>query len=216
MKRLVFSVVLCFGFASVAAADPIPMSPELSAFMVRPEQQQAVVGLMGQQWRAAHADCPSPKLLGMNVVITAAPNFDAGGAPVSGQWRTVGRIEGCGATHIFNVEYLFGADGQMKRVALLPGSTLADMRLQRDALMYASMGMAKKAPKDCKDVQYLDTKFVRFTDENPSANAGRRPWIEDWTVRACGVMGIVIMHFTPDATGTNIMSSLNETRDVTP
>lgn len=216
MRRLILATILCCGFVSGATADPIPMSPELRAFMMRPDQQQAVSEIMAKQWRLVDNNCTSPKFLGMNVLVATPPNFDASGAPVSGNWRVLGRIEGCGAIRLFNVEYLFASDGQMKRIGLLPGTTIADFRLQRDALMYAAMGMTKRAPKNCKDIQYQDTKFVGFADEGSNAIPGKRPWKEEWTVRACGVTGIVTMHFTPDATGTNIMSSPNETREVTP
>src|SRR4051812_41033309 len=89
VRDLTVLVVLCFCFASAATADSIPMSPELKAFMIRPEQQQGLVGLMGQQWRMVVDNCPSPNLQGMNVLISTPPNFDSNGAPVSGQWRAI-------------------------------------------------------------------------------------------------------------------------------
>jgi hypothetical protein len=36
----------------------------------------------------------------------------------------------------------------------------------------------------------------------------RRPWTEEWTVRLCGVSGVVPMPFVPDATGTTIHSEV--------
>ena len=212
----IIAAVLFLGLVSAAKADPIPMSPELKAFLMRPEQRQAVIGEMGQQWRTIFENCPSPKLQGMNVLISTLPKLDSDGTPVSGEWRMVGRVEGCGETRILSVEYLFTQDGQMKRLALLPGTTVANLRLQHDALMYAAAGMAKLSPKDCKDIKDIDTKFVGFEDTGPTSGAGGRPWTEEWTVRACGVTGIVTMHFAPDPTGTTIRASLSETRPVNP
>jgi hypothetical protein len=208
--------VLFLGLVLSAKADPIPMSPELKAFLMRPDQQQAVIGMMGQQWRTIFENCPSPKLQGMNVLITTPPKLDSSGTPVSGEWRMVGRVDGCGETRILNVEYLFTPDGQMKRLALLPGTTVANLRLQHDALIYAGAGMAKLTPKDCKDIKDIDTKFIAFDDTSTANGVSGHPWKEEWTVRACGVTGIVTMHFAPDATGTNIHASLNETRPVNP
>ena len=216
MRKVILLAVLLVGPVVALKADPIPMSPELKAFVTRPEQQQAVTGAMGQQWRALFENCPSPKLQGMNVLVGIAPKFDSGGTPVSGEWRMVGRVEGCGETRIFSVEYLFTPDGQMKRLTLLPGTTAADWRLQHDALVYAAGGMAKLAPKDCKDIKYTDTRFVGLGDQAPITELGRHPWTEEWTVRACGVTGIVTMHFAPDGTGTNITSKPDETRPVSP
>ena len=212
----IIATVLFLGLVLSAKADPIPISPELQAFLMRPEQKQAVTGMMGQQWRTIFENCTSAKLQGMNVLITTPPTFDSSGTPVSGEWRMLGRVEGCGETRILNVEYLFTQDGQMKRLALLPGTTSADLRLEHDALLFAAAGMAKLAPKDCKDIKYIDTKFIGFEDSGPTTGAARRPWKEEWTVRACGTTGIVTMHFAPDPTGTGIRAASNETRLANP
>lgn len=206
------------GFGLAAQAQPIAMSPELKAFLTRPDQQQAYNSMMAEQWRLAVENCPSPAMRGLNVVISVAPKFDASGAPVSGQWRVVGQIEGCGKTRTMSILYVFNPDGRMARVGLLPGTTTADLRLQRDAMMYAGLGMVAIAPKDCKDVKVADTKFVAFDGAAPPAPAdfGKRSWIEEWTVRSCGVSGVVTMHFVPDATGTNISAQLNKARKVEP
>ena len=209
-------VVLFFGLVVSAKADPIPLSPELKAFLMRPEQQQAVIGMIGRQWRTIFENCPSPKLQGTSVLISTQPKFDSGSTPVSGEWRMVARVEGCGETRILNVEYLFAPDGQMKRLVLLPGTTVANLQLERDALMYATTAMLKLTPKDCKDIKYIDTKFTGFEDTVATNGAGGRPWKEEWTLRACGVTGAVTMHFSPDATGTSIHADLNETRPVNP
>jgi hypothetical protein len=212
----VITAALFLGLVVSAKAGLIPMSPELKAFLMRPDQTQAVIGAMGQQWRTIFENCALPKLQGMNVLIVVPPTLDSSGTPVSGEWRMVGRMEGCGETRILSVEYLFAPDGQMKRLALLPGTTVANLRLQRDALMYAVTGMMKLSPKDCKDIKGIDTKFVGLEDTGPSTGAGGRPWKEEWTMRACGVTGVVTMHFAPDPTGTSIRAALNETRLVNP
>jgi hypothetical protein len=215
MRRFVVRAIVLLCIAGSAKADPIPLSPELKAFFARPEQQQIVANAMAQQWRKIVENCPSPTLGPTSAVITAiAPTFDSSGTPVSGRWRVIDRVEGCGESRTLSVEYLFAPDGQMRRIATLPGYTIADLSLQRDALMYATMGMVRLTPSGCKDITYTDTKFIRFTDA--ASGSGRRPWIEEWTVRACGVTGIVTMHFTPDATGTSIATSVNETRQAGP
>jgi len=200
-------------FCVPAQAQPISLSPELKAFLGRPEEQQAVVNMMARQWHQIVENCPSPTFQKGGMVSTAIPpTFDSSGTPISGRWRVVDRAEGCGESRTLSMEYYFATDGQMRRTGTLPGTTIADLSLQRDALRYATLGMVKLISSDCKDVMYTDTKFIGFVDAAPVG--GRRPWTEEWTVRACGVTGIVTMHFTPDATGTGIRTSPNETRQV--
>lgn len=210
-------IALSAGVSAALAQGP-PMSPELKAFLTRPEEQQQYGGMMSDIWRAVIENCPSPQIRGMNVLIDTPPSFNSAGMPVSGGWRVVGQFEGCGKSRTMNVYYLFGADGRMRRVGMLPGSSVADVRLQRDAVTHATMGMAKLAPKDCKDYRYTDTRFLRFEGATPPtpADIGKRGWIEEWTVRACGVTGIVTMNFRPDATGTGISVELDKTRRTEP
>ena len=218
LRSAILGPVAVLGLAIQAQAQPIPMSPELKAFLTRPDQQQTYNSMLAEQWRLAVENCPSPAMRGLNVVIGVPPKFDASGTPVSGQWRVVGQIEGCGKTRTMSILYAFNPDGRMARVGLLPGTTKADLRLQRDAMMYAGLGMVPVAPKDCKDVKVSDTKFVAFDGANPPtpADFGKRSWTEEWTVRSCGVSGLVTMHFMPDATGTAISAQLNKAGKVEP
>jgi hypothetical protein len=140
--------------------------------------------------------------------------ISSSGTPISGEWRMIGRVAGCSEMRLLNVEYLFAPDGQMKAIALLPGTTAANLKLEHDGLTYAAVGMAKLAPKDCKDTKFVDTKFIGYQATDSTNSVGSRPWTEEWTVRSCGVTGVVTMHFTPDATGTKISTNLNETRAV--
>jgi hypothetical protein len=184
------------------------MSPELKAFVMRPDQQKNVMGAMFSGWNILEPDCPTPRLKQMNVRVINPPAFDASGNPTSGKWRMVGDVEGCGEEKIMNIEYWFGSDGKMTMTALLPGSSIADLMLERDAIFYARMAMTKLAPKDCKDIRITDTRFLAYGETSPKTLPGRdnRTWTEEWTVRACGVNGVVPMHFIPDATGTTIGS----------
>lgn len=219
MRNPILLTAILLGLTLSAKADPISVSPELKSFLMRPEQQQAVNGMLAQQWRALVGNCSSPHLQPTTVLIDNSPAFDQAGAPASGQWRVRDYVEGCGETRILNILFLFTPNGKMRRIALLPGTTIADARLQQDALMYAEMGMQNLMPSlDCKDIQYTNTSFVAFGEANPQVPPGRdnRSWTEEWTVRACGVTGIVTMHFIPDATGTTISSGVGEARRVSP
>jgi hypothetical protein len=205
-----------FVISTAQAQQPIPMSPELKAFLTRPAEQQAYSNVMRQQWQAAVENCPTNVMKGLNVIVFVPPKFDSGGTPTSGTWRVVGQVEGCGQNRLLNVHYQVGPDGRMTRVGSLPGSTIADLRLQIDGLLYATQGMVKLMPAGCKDIKYVDTKFMAFQGPAPATPNGPRSWTEEWTVRACGVAGVVTMHFAPNATGVNILVNLGETRKIGP
>jgi hypothetical protein len=159
-------------------------------------------------WETVMPGCTATGLAA-NVVVHVPPKFDASGRPVSGRWQVMLRVQGCGETRTFNISYSVDPDGELRRLGTLPGTTVADPVLQKDGLMYAQMAMVKVAPADCKEYVFVDTAFEAL---KPAAAGGRaRPWTEKWTVRACGVEGVVRMHFTPDATGTQITAKTEET-----
>ncbi|MDE2029678.1 MAG: hypothetical protein KGI97_03835 [Alphaproteobacteria bacterium] len=218
MKKLATIILALFVVHPALADAPAPLSPELKAFLARPDQENAYVGMMMRQWQISVPSCPSPQIKNIAVLVDHTPTFDKSGLPVSGQWRVIGYAEGCNESRIFNMYYGFSPDGKMTRIALLPGTTRADLTLQRDSLMYAMMGMAKLTPKGCKDIHFTDTKFIGYGKANPQAMSGRekRSWTEKWTIRTCGVTGVVSMRFVPDATGTTILTDASKTRQISP
>jgi len=65
-------------------------------------------------------------------------------------------------------------------------------------------------PAGCDEYLFVDTAFEALKTARAGANDDP-PWTEKWTIRACGVEGVVRMHFTPDATGTQITAKTEET-----
>jgi hypothetical protein len=196
--------------AIAVSAQPTPMSPELRAFVMRPDVKKAVISAMTQQWRALTPECAEPQIKQMNVLIIEAPVFDSDGNPTRGAWKMVGQLEGCGQTKVMNLRYGFGKDGKLTLGMMLPGTTHADPLLQRDALLHARMAMVSLAPKDCKESAVIDTRFLKYGEAIPNARPGfeTRSWLEEWTVKACGVVGTVGIRFIPDATGTTISAEM--------
>ena len=216
MRRLTFIALFSIWMSGQAlAADPplVSMSPELRKFMSDPEEEKIVKAQALHDWNNVVTACEDPQLQAANVVVGVPPRFDKAGKPVSGDWRVITRLSGCGQTRNFNLLYAFAANGQLARLGMLPGSSAADPILQRDALMYANIAMSKLTTPGCKDFKYLDTTFEAFGPPGSNVPPGReaRSWIEKWRVRGCGVEGIVKLYFTPDATGTAISAKLNET-----
>lgn len=213
MLQRLFSVFFSLWFLSSAAAQPPApptLSPELSAFLIRPEQQKAINESSVKAWFQQLPNCAEPKMTQRNVLIGQEPKFDAKGDPLSGRWSVVTRIEGCGEERIINLQYWFTPDGKLAASLRLPGTSIADLTLQKDAVLYAMSAMVNVAPRDCKEAPVINTQFKgRDSEEVLDANgAVRHPWTEEWTVRLCGVTGVIPMHFIPDATGTTIHSEV--------
>jgi len=203
---LVLSFILCKAQAPAVQPPAItPMSPELKAFVSRPDQLKSINELSVKSWFQQLPNCTEPKMKRRIVLVDQEPKFDIAGNPLSGQWRLLTWIEGCGEERIVDLQYC-----KLAATLLLPGTTIASLTLQRDAIFYAKLGMAAIAPKDCKENPVINTSFKGSESEAlPQATgAVRRPWMEEWTVRLCGVTGVVPMHFVPDATGTTIHSEV--------
>jgi hypothetical protein len=221
MRRYAFIALFVLrgiGPASAADPPPIPMPPQLAAFLTEQSEQNLVKGLALGDWNRTVPNCAAPTFQGANVVIGVLPMFDKAGRPVSGEWRVITRLAGCGQSKGFNLLYSFAPNGQMLRTGMLPGSSAADPILQRDALTYARTAMSRLTPPGCQDIRYLDTAFAAFGPPGAGVPAGReaRSWTEKWTISACAVQGIVTLYFTPDVHGTSISTRFGETVKVNP
>jgi len=165
---LVFSV-LCLSFAAAQNPNPLPMSPELKAFLTLPEQQKAINESSKKVWFDQLPGCTEAKMTQRSVLIGEAPKFDAQGNPLSGRWRVITHIEGCGEERIVNLQYWFPPDGKLATTLMLPGTTIASLTLQKDAIFYAMQAMAVIAPRDCKDSPVINTQFKGW-----ESDGGRR------------------------------------------
>ena len=87
----------------------------------------------------------------------------------------------------------------------LPGTTIADKKLQKDTLMSAYMAVGTVMTSSCRKMSVIDTKVtkepydVEYQDEKKVA--GR--WEEVWTVNACQQAFDVPIEFIIDKTGTS-------------
>ncbi|MBP0582172.1 hypothetical protein J8I29_22785 [Labrys sp. LIt4] len=130
--------------------------------------------------------------------VSAGPQ----GSPVAGRWKQAFPVSGCGNDTVLNLYFSVGADGKPQAGAALPGTTLADPLLQRDALLYANLG-ATRAVADCKNFLVIDTR-APASGTPPGAGRLKAPWSETWTLSGCNRKVDVRMDFIPDSTGTTI------------
>jgi hypothetical protein len=214
--RLCAFAVLSGLFAATAAPGAEPLSAQFQQFAMRPDNRQAVIQVLQTQWnQIVGVACPSIKPADWQVTIYQPVQFGADGKPLTGAWKEIVTSEGCGFRKIFNVASVINADGSVKRIGLLPGTSHADMLLERDAIVQARTAAIAILPKDCKQTLIVDTAFIAQEGKPaPATVPGRdaHPWREEWTLKACDATAIVTLHFVPDATGTGINAAVNETR----
>jgi hypothetical protein len=118
-------------------------------------------------------------------------------------------VSGCGNDTVWTLFFSAGPDEKINTLIGVPGTTRADLTLQRDAYTYASVGAALAA-SDCKSFMVKNTKFEGFglqtpamTDPGPSQRL--RPWWETWTMIGCGKTIDVPIDFVPGEKGTQII-----------
>lgn len=153
--------------------------------------------------------CPTLVSKGSQVTVIKPVSFGADGFPNAGSWRQRFPVSGCGNDTMLNLFFFAGGDEKINTVIGLPGTTAADLVLQRDGPMYAYVG-AKLVAKDCKVFDVKNTKFEGFGLSkpplpDPGPGKPRRPWRETWTVIGCGHTINVPMDFVPDEKGTQII-----------
>jgi len=146
------------------------------------------------------------------VTIAKDVTFAKNGQPRSGAWWSRSPVSGCGIDTVINIFFSVGERGRIIPVVALPGTTHADLVLQRDALLYAFTGV-KLRMESCPDLTVTNTRFEAYglhgsPPREPATEAeARGPWWETWTVRGCGRAFAVPLEFIPDATGTTINQS---------
>lgn len=158
--------------------------------------------------------CPTLVSPQGTVTLETSVSFAPDGIPNAGAWRERLPVAGCGNDTVLNFRFSVGTDGKINTTVALPGTTHADLALQRDALKYAYIGARSRA-KDCERLNIKDTRFGGYGLRNqratdPGAGDPFRPWWEIWTVVGCGRTFEVPMEFAPDRTGTQIVQTIND------
>jgi hypothetical protein len=154
--------------------------------------------------------CPTLVSNGSKVTILKPVAFGADGFPNAGTWMQSFPVSGCGNDTTLHIFFSAGIDKKINTVVGFPGGTVADLRLQRDAFVYAMIGV-KGLAKDCNAFNVKNTRFEGFgvptpPVPDPGPDKHLRPWRETWTMIGCGRTIDVPMDFIPrDTGGTQII-----------
>ena len=204
---IVFAAVIGAGTASVGLCQhpaALPPPPALAAIRGSVSYQDAVSGVYQGYEGGLASHCAKIDLDPASRVVKVLGKLqtDAQGNIVEGHWKETAKGVACGQTRTYNASVTVH-EGKPRVLSLFPGHSNAGVQLQRDAVAYAATGA--QAAKGCA-FDVLDTN-AQDGDEGET----HLPWIEKWTVEACGKRSIVTLHFVPDSNGTRIDVSLRET-----
>ena len=197
---------LAAAMLSSAALAQTPHVPQaVVAYTATPDHIAAAMNAVRPYYGLLPSCTPgTAKRVGLDIVQPVTT--DDSGALTGGAWIEHVKVDGCTTSGVFNV-YTQIRPGETPLVGgLLPGTTRAALRLQRDALPTVRQIAATKLPSGCGDIHAVDTKFKDFGQVvNSDVPAGRDPrsWREDWSFIGCGQPTSVVVHFIPDHTGTS-------------
>lgn len=141
------------------------------------------------------------KLLVLEPVTMAANGF-----PISGFWKQTLPVSGCGNDTTLNLFFRADKNQVVETLVGVPGETHADLALQPEARQIA-LTAASQTIMGCGRYDVIDT---RFDGEDAGAAdagvaAGKRPWLETWSMAGCDQVALVPLAFQPDATGTRVV-----------
>ncbi|HEY2526913.1 MAG TPA: hypothetical protein VGJ20_03030 [Xanthobacteraceae bacterium] len=212
LRLAIIGVALAVALVGGRAEDA---SLELARIVKDSANQQAVTEFAREQNGQLPGACDKATYNETSrALVLSPPQVDGSGKLIAGAWLQSVIATGCGTSRQLNMLTSAQPDGTLRRIALLPGTTIADPQLQRDGIQFAMGGVGQLMPPDCRrEARVVETRFVEF--EGPPASTvqpvrAARPWREDWTVEGCGKRVVVPVHFIPDPTGTTIRTSTKE------
>jgi len=121
--------------------------------------------------------------------------------PVDGVWFEFVDMNVCGDK--MQTKYMVEAQNakEPRLRLMLPGNSIADPTLQRDAVMYAQIAVSQsESAKGCRNLRVKDTKFI--------AMQGKGAWQELWTVDACNNAIVTVVTFISTEKGTTVSAKL--------
>ncbi|RYG60616.1 MAG: hypothetical protein EON60_06545 [Alphaproteobacteria bacterium] len=160
-------------------------------------QMDKVELILAQQQRSLANGCDKLRILKAEAVTVWEPIILRDGKPASGRWSVRYAVEACGEIGLRNVEMRLVGDGNVAIDPLVPGSTLADAKLQKD--IEASFELAgRTAMPTC-----TENVMVRQTEVSVYPKTPRDRWREIWIGVMCGRDLGQVIDFLPTKSGTS-------------
>ena len=209
LSMLLVVAVLSPAPASAAPqAPPPPLPAALAPLLVTPDHRTALLQAAHSVDAPGMPTCPTASYMTTGEIGVLMPlQADPSGHITAGAWKETIQQTGCGTARLLNALTVVQPDGTLETQPLLPGSTITDPQLQQDSVQYAAAGMGPMPP-GCDQGGVLNTRYLGQDGKPPGSlpAPGRPPlpWTEIWTLVACARQVDVVMHFTPDPTGTDV------------
>ena len=209
-QNVIFSIAAALALPASPSSQAAEIAPPLKQYLERPEHIEAVMG-HAQPFIFKDSTCRAETARTTSIAISTPVTIGPDGAPISGMWKETLHVQGCSRSGIYNVATAVDGSGAIHVFGMLPGTSIADPRLERDAVNYALDTARAKAPPNCTEAHVVDTAFESYaTTANPGVEPGReaKSWHEKWTVQGCAASIIVEMTFVPHTNGTTIEAGL--------
>jgi len=154
--------------------------------------------------------CPTLRSAGSRITVLSHVTFAQDGYPNSGEWKQRFPVAGCGNDTTLNFYFTATAEEKINTAIGIPGDTLADRTLQRDAQRIAIVAATLRV-KSCKTFDTINTTFDGKEAPLSAGPVEQRPilppWLETWILQGCGQRVAVHLRFVRYATGTHIMQN---------
>jgi hypothetical protein len=136
----------------------------------------------------------------VNLFVVHPIDFPEGAThAVSGEWVQRYDAVRCATTKRFNMIFAVQPDGTTHSRMLLPGNTMASLRLMLEAIPGVGAAASAELGKDCRETMIADTTVAQgphtFFEGGKSFEG---VWIENWTVQGCGKTMVARVRFIPD------------------
>lgn len=207
-SSLVWSIQTAHAEVLNSPAD-LQNNPRLKAYLwSRPMNEMLFrLGQAQDQQLGIQTSCQSEtQVKPMGLVILSPielPNTEQ--TPSAGAWLSRYEFTRCGESKIYNA--LFSVNpttGEIEHEAYIPGNTMANPLLVRDAMASALISAtARSNMQHCKDVTVFDmqvTDAPRTVQTNGTRTLGGG-WREKWIMNVCGKTVDVPITFTPSRSG---------------
>jgi hypothetical protein len=204
--------VLAWTMSSFAGAEELADAAKFQAFVATSDMHKGLIAhALAELPTTIFQRCPSLVSKGSRVTVLKPISFGPSGVPNAGVWKESFPVAGCGNDTTLNFFFSASAEEKIWTTIGLPGATIADPILQKDAMTEAAAAAAKAGPKDCQSLTVINTEVLRNVADPLEGSKGS-PWDELWTLILCATKAQVTMHFVPDKTGTTIQTNPSETK----
>ncbi len=165
-------------------------------------QRDKVEMILAQQQRNLANGCNKMRILKAEGVTVWESIRLKDGKPASGRWAVRYVVEACGEVGLRNVEMHIVAGGNVAIDPLVPGTTLADLRLQEDVMSSFELAGREAMPQCTDDV------VVRQTEVSVFPKTPKDRWREIWIGAMCGRDLGQVVDFLPTKNGTSFKMSV--------